>query len=253
MLKAERLEIIKSLGKENEIISWEMLQSYLDASMATIRRDVEDLEKAGAVRKTRGGIIFPRAEGVEPSDAIRKYNNPDAKARIGEAALSYIKDHDFIMLDSGSTVLELAKRIPKNLHLGMVTYYFEAARITADNENTEVFLAGGKVRKKFYTCHGFMAEKMLEGFHASTFFMGADGVDIQNGITGYNSLDVPLKQIMIRHSDKVVLMCDHSKFESAAFVYIAPIDEIDVVITDSGTDDKYIKALQDKGIEVIIA
>ena len=73
-------------------------------------------------------------------------------------------------------------------------------------------------------------EKMLEEFHATICFLGADGVDVQRGITGYNSLDVPLKQIMIRQSDKVILLCDHSKFESSAYVYIAPMEAVDVVI-----------------------
>lgn len=252
MLKAERLEIIKNLAKENEIVSWEKLHSYLDASKATIRRDIEQLEAEGIARKTRGGVIFPREKGTEPSNEIRKYHNTDAKERIAEAALAYISDHDFIMLDSGSTVLELAKRIPKDRHIGVVTYYFEAARIISENENAEVFLVGGKVRKGFYTCHGFMAEKMLGEFHASLCFLGADGVDVQRGITGYNSLDVPLKQLMMKQSDKVILLCDHSKFESNAYMYIAKMDQIDVVITDSATSEEYIRSMREIGIEVVV-
>ena len=252
MLRAERLEIIRNLAKENEIISWEKLNSYLDASKATIRRDIEQLESEGVARKTRGGVIFPRVKGSEPSNEIRKYHNTDAKGRIAEAALDFISDHDFVMLDSGSTVLELAKRLPKERRIGVVTYYFEAARIVSDNENAEVFLLGGKVRKGFYTCHGFMAEKMLEEFHANVCFLGADGVDVQRGITGYNALDVPLKQIMMKHSDKVILLCDHSKFESNAYMYIAKMDQIDVVITDSETSETDIRTMQEGGIEVIV-
>ena len=166
--------------------------------------------------------------------------------------ISFIDDDDFVMLDSGTTVLELARKIPPDKPVRVVTYYYEAAEKIAAGDRSEVFLVGGKMRKGFYTCHGHMAEEMLKEFHAKTCFLGADGVDGKAGLTGYNSLDVPLKQIMIRQSERVVLLCDHTKFGQKAFVHVAPIEEIHTIITDSGTDPNVIQELREKNIEVIV-
>ena len=252
LLKAQRLEILKELGKEQEIVSWDRLQSRLQVSKATLWRDIEELEKKGIVRKIRGGVNFRPEFGEEIPKEARTERNPEAKKKIAEAALSFIDDDDFVMLDSGTTVLELARKIPPDKPVRVVTYYYEAAEKIAAGERSEVFLVGGKMRKGFYTCHGHMAEEMLKEFHAKTCFLGADGVDGKAGLTGYNSLDVPLKQIMIRQSERVVLLCDHTKFGQKAFVHVAPIEEIHTIITDSGTDPNVIQELREKNIEVIV-
>ena len=253
MLKAERLAVIKKLAKENEIISWEDLRSCLPASKATIWRDIEELESKGVAQKVRGGVVFPGKDRIEASNEARRYFNPEAKTSIARKALSYIADNDFIMLDSGSTVLELAKQIPKEMHIGIVTYYYATARAVSTLKNSEVFLLGGELRKGFDTVHGYMAEKMLESFHARTCFLGADGVDAENGLTSFNSMDVPLKQRMIEQSDQVILLCDHSKFEIQGFVHIAPIDKIDIIITDSAADENIIQTLREKNVRVVMA
>ena len=253
MLKAERLEVIKKLAKENEIISWEDLRAHLYASKATIWRDVEELEARGLAEKVRGGVAFPRKDRMETPNEVRRYFNPEAKVSIARKALSYISDNDFIMLDSGSTVLELAKQIPEEMNIGIVTYYYETARAVSALKNSEVFLLGGELRKGFDTVHGYMAEKMLESFHARTCFLGADGVDIENGLTSFNSMDVPLKQRMIEQSDQVILLCDHSKFEIQGFVHIAPVEKADIIITDPAADEHMIRALQEKNVKVVIA
>ena len=157
------------------------------------------------------------------------------------------------MLDSGSTVTELARHLDKNLHLGVATYALSVAMTLMDSENADVYLVGGQVRKHFAACPGYLAEKMMAEFHATTCFLGADAVSLEEGITGYNSMDVSLKRIMIERSERVVLLADHSKFKNKAFMHITPIYSIDVVVTDEETEDQYIDALREKNIQVIRA
>lgn len=254
MLKAERIEIIKELSRENEIISWEKLQTHLNASKATVRRDIDELIRTGMVKKTRGGVIFCNdRNNTEPSNELRLHINPTAKGKIAATAVKLVHDRDFLMMDSGSTVLELVRHLPKSIQLGIVTYALPVALELDDNENADVYLIGGQLRKHFVACHGYLAEQMMSQFHAKICFLGADAVSVEDGISGYNTMDVSLKRIMIERSEKVILLVDHSKFTSKAFMDIAPIDAIDMIITDDETDEKYIESLREKNIEVIVA
>ena len=100
-------------------------------------------------------------------------------------------------------------------------------------------------------CHGYFAENMLGQFHASVCFLGADAVSVENGISEHKMYDVRLKQIMIENSAKVVLLVDHSKFTNSAFIHVAPLEQVDVLITDADLDRAAMQELSKRKVEVI--
>lgn len=253
MIQAERLEAIQNLSDTNDIVTWEYLEDLLNVSRSTIRRDVNELENAGILKKTTGGFVFyPKTHRSEPSNRIRQVSNTEEKIKIAIAGLDYIENNSFIMLDSGSTVTELAKRIPNILNLYVATYDFQHFTYLEEKENITSYLAGGVVRKGFTACHGHFAEEMMSSFHANTCFLGADGVTPSFGISGFNSYDIHLKQIMIEQSERVILLADHSKFGKDAFTFVASAKDIDVIITDSKTPENQVKALRDLGVKVVV-
>lgn len=252
MIRAERIEKIKKLAKEQDIITWEYLQRYLNVSKATAQRDAEILCNASVLRKTRGGVIFIQEPDVrELSTAAREITNKAAKQQIAAAALEYVQKDSFVMMDSGSTVLELVHLIPADVPLTAITYSLATAIALDNKPNIEIYFTGGKVRKEFRACHGYFAENMLRQFHASTCFLGADVVSISSGISEHNMYDVRLKQIMIENSDQVILLADHSKFSSSSFIHVAPLDQVDVLITDARLDKASLLELDKRKIEVI--
>ena len=233
MIRAERIEKMKRLAKRQDIVTWRELQDCLDASKATVQRDAEILYKAGILEKTRGGVIFNQlADPDELSFGAREVTNREAKQKIAAAALQFIRNDSFIMLDSGSTVLELARQIPEATTLTAITYELPTA-ITLDSKpNIEIYCTGGKLRKGFMVCHGYFAENLLSQFRADVCFLSADAVSVANGISQHNMYDFRIKQIMIENAEKVVLLADRSKFTNSAFIHVAPLDRIDVLITD---------------------
>lgn len=253
MIRAERLNQISKLASEAGIVTIDALADELGVSKATVRRDINELCAEGIVEKTRGGIIFvDQNANIEPTYAMRFLTNTEEKQRIALAAREYITDGSYIMFDSGSTVLELAKVLPVMQHLSIVTYDLYIALELTSKEYVDLFMIGGMFRKRFFGFHGYFAENMIKELHANIAFIGADAVDLKNGIMGHNMNDVRLKQHMIDGSEKAILLCDHTKFETGAFIHISPLEKIDLIITGKETDEKYLRALRDMNIEVQI-
>lgn len=252
MIRAERIEKIKNLAKRQDIITWEELQRCLNVSKATVQRDANILYNANILKKTRGGVIFVQESDIhELSNEVREVTNKEAKQQIAAAALKFIQRDTFVMMDSGSTVLELVRQIPSDVSLTAITYALPTAVALDSKPNVEIFFTGGKLRKQFRACHGYFAENMISQFHASVCFLGADSVSLVNGISEHNMYDVRLKQIMIENSAKVVLLADHSKFTRSAFIQVAPLDQVDVLITDAELDTATLQELDQRKIEVI--
>ena len=251
MIRAERFNMITNLANEMDIVTLEELAKRLGVSVATVRRDVEELAANGIVEKTRGGIIFcNKKQDSEPSLQRRRYSNMDEKKRIAQAAFEYIKPNSYYMFDSGSTVGNVIGLIPKNFPISIVTYDLSYINELNCLENAEVFILGGKLRSGQMACHSAYAENYLEQMNAYIAFIGADAVDINKGIMSFNMNDIVFKQKMIKNSDKTILLCDHSKFENRGFISIHGLEGIDLIITDSGTDPKVIEQFREAGVKV---
>lgn len=251
MIRAERFNIIAGLAEEMDVVTFEELAERLNVSVATARRDVDELAAQGIVEKTRGGIIFcSKKQESEPSTQLRNLINPEEKKRIAQAAFSYIEENALYFFDSGSTVHELIKLIPKSFPISIVTYDLNYLADLNTLEESDIFILGGQLRHGHLGCHGAYAENFLDQMNANVAFIGADSVDPTKGIMSFNSYDPRLKQKMIENSAYTILLCDHTKFEKHGFFSISTFDGIDLIITDSGTDPLVIQQLQSKGLRI---
>ncbi|MDL2219310.1 DeoR/GlpR family DNA-binding transcription regulator [Ruminococcaceae bacterium OttesenSCG-928-O06] len=251
MIRAERIRQIAELASRDEIVTLNQLAQELGVSKATIRRDVDELYAQGLIQKTRGGIIFQKESSpLDPTYAMRLTVNMEEKNRIAKAARSYVQEGDNIMFDSGSTLLELAKELPVRKHLGIITYDLYVALELINKEYVDLLMIGGVFRRQYFGFHGYFAENAIRQMYAGVSFIGADAVDLQGGIMSHNQNDVPLKQCMIDNSQKTILLCDHTKFGSSAFIHVAPLSRFDIVITGRALEEKYVTAMREKGIEV---
>lgn len=254
MLREERFQRISEMVKQTPggIVSLEELGRSLDVSLATVRRDVEEMARRGFLEKTRGGVLLRPHESssLDPTYAMRLSVNMDEKNRIAKAALAYIQDGDNTMFDSGSTVLELAKELPRYHHLGVVTYDLYVALELINKEYVDLLMIGGVFRRQYFGFHGYFAENAIRQMYARVAFVGADAVDLRGGIMSHNQNDVPLKQSIIQNSQKTILVCDHTKFGTTAFMHVAPLKQFDIVITGKELDEKYVSAMREQEIEV---
>lgn len=250
LLSAERESLIcRSLTAGVKTIS--ELSGELHVSEATVRRDLEALEQQGVVRRVYGGAELLRTRHTEPLYEEKASLHALEKARIAEAAVKYIQEGDTIFLDGGSTVLEMARRLPSLRDLTVVTNSLMAAAELME-KNFHLILVGGAFRSLSRTLVGPLTSKILEGLTVSKAFLGTIGLEAERGISTTDPNEAYTKELVMKRAEKVYLLADSSKFGVSSFVFSGSASDIDVLITDAGLPAAAVKQLKSQNIEVIL-
>lgn len=249
-----RMSILKLLSANEQVFVPDLSKEF-SVSEVTIRNDLEQLESKKLLIRARGGAMS--VEHVVSYDMQlgdkHKFNMQE-KIRIGKAAAQMIKDADTIIIDSGTTTLEVIKNLPSSLNnLTVITNALNIANQLIANQNVNLIIPGGVLRKNSLSLIGSLAEKSFKNFFVDKVFLGVDGFDTRQGISTPNMEEAYLNQIMIDIAREVIIVTDSTKFLRKSLAFICKTDRIDIVVTDSGItgDDK--KRLEDAGIKVIVA
>jgi DeoR/GlpR family transcriptional regulator of sugar metabolism len=199
-----------------------------------------------------GGAITLRGRGYEPPFALRAGEQSDEKERIAERAGELVADGDTLVLDVGTTVLELARRLRQRSNLTVVATSLQAANELASHASMRLIVAGGVVRFPELSLAGSLTERMLNEFHFDKAFLGASGITME-GITGFNLEDALVKRVIIERAKQRILLVDHTKFNHVAFCQVAPLSSIETVVTGEETDPDIVRSLEDQGLSVLLA
>jgi len=213
------------------------LAATLDVDLSTIRRDLETLAHEGRVQRTHGGAR-PPAGAVDLPYAVKQGERLAAKRGIATAACALVRDGDSVLLDAGSTTYVLATELRNRRNLTIVTNDLLIANVVADYPGVRLLVAGGELLTSTYTLCGERAVAFLQDLRVDWAFLGADAVDIDSGITNTNTLEVPLKRMMIAVASHSVVLADSSKFGQRALVRVAEISEVDRIVTDDQLDEQ---------------
>ncbi len=253
MLRAERQQAILELVKNRGIVAIEDLMAHTDSSKATIRRDINELAEHSLLVKIRGGARFAtdiKLPDQEPSQAAKSLVNVEEKQRIAAAAKRHIHPNSRLFLDSGTTVLELARLLENEANLTFVTNDLQIGTALAGNRKSTLLFLGGMVRKGFTATYGYFAEQMLGELSVNQMFFSVDAVDPELNITSYTMEDINVKKIGMAQAEERILLCDHSKFTTCALFNICTIANIDTIIVPKELDSETIEHLRRSGITV---
>lgn len=253
-----RRQMIVALVKERKVVSVNELSEIFQVTVVTIRSDLRSLEAEGFLFRSHGqaNALDTRDEGMIPSMELsineKQNRNHQVKVRLAVAAVKHINDGDIIMLDSGSTTLEIARQIARKSwsRLTVITNSVPVCVELADCPAVEVYSTGGRLRKKSKSFAGHQAERAIKAFRFNKLFLSADGFDIHKGITTHSEVEATLNRIMCDVAQQIYMVADYSKFGRVSSHWIRAYDDIDFVITDSGLSDEYIKALSEAGVIV---
>lgn len=246
MLATQRRALILELITKNQFISVNELSVQLDASEATIRRDLTSLELEGKLERTHGGASAIGTVKVEERMDDRQSLNIYEKTQIAHKAFSMLKDYHTIILDAGSTTQLLARLIGEsNLHLTIITNAINHFPELIKNPNVECYLIGGKIRSTTLACVGSLAISSLQRFKADIAFLGVNGISLKGEFTTADVEESLMKRAMLEHANTVVVLSDHSKFNRQWFSVFALAHEIDHLICNQGGDQTFISDLQD--------
>ena len=250
----ERRALILRLLEQKEEVRVTELSRDTGISEVTIRKDLTILQKRHLLLRTRGGAMRKPVDNRNEDTSISKKQmfNFREKERIGEEAARMIKEGDYLMIDSGTTTLEVARHLGKFQELHIVTNAMNIATELMKYNRFDVVLLGGNVRPTSLSTVGPLALTVLRNFNRYKLVLGVDSFSIENGISTPNLEEALLNQLMIQQADKVIAVFDSSKFNKRSFVHIADIKAIDCVITDRAIPTGIMSKLKAAGLEVRI-
>lgn len=246
---SHRRKLILDELNEKEKVDIEQLASELNVSPMTIRRDLSYLEQQEQVIRTHGGAVLKAPLVVESSFRLKEGQHSAEKRRIAELAVQYVQEHSTILLDSGTTTLEIAKRLKEKRHLTVITNDILIAAELMDSDN-KVILTGGELQNSIGALFGPLTEGILRDVHVDLCFLGAHAVDVRVGVTAPTIEKAMVKKLMIEAAETTWLVADSSKFNLKSLMNVCRLSEIDGVISDEGLASRDVLALQEQ-LEVV--
>lgn len=248
----ERRALILQLLEQKQEVQVTELSRETGISEVTIRKDLTILQNRHLLLRTRGGAMHKPVENNNEETAIdrkRMFNIKD-KERIGEEAVKMIKDGDFIMLDSGTTTLEVARHLDRFHHLRILTNAMNIATELMAYKRFDVVLLGGNVRVNSHSMVGPLALSVLRNFRGYKLFLGVDSFSLENGVSTPDLEEALLNQIMIQQAGKVIAVFDSSKFNKRSYVHVADVKELNCIVTDRAIPVGMPAKLKAQGVEV---
>lgn len=251
-LNERQMKIVETL-ETTRYISVNKLSESLGVSVVTIRKDLNLLEEEGYLHRSHGGASKHGRYVFDQTVSEKETVNVEEKQKIVARALDFVKDGDFIILSSGTTIHLFAQRLPDHKNITVLTPSLRVALDVCKKQNISTIHLGGEVRKNSTATVGSMAEETLNKFSCTTLFLGIEGIDLDFGISTTNAGEAHLNRKMLERVDKTIVLADSSKVHKRGFGFICYVEKIDVLITDEGIDPEFREELEKRGVEVVIA
>ncbi|HEX2470386.1 MAG TPA: DeoR/GlpR family DNA-binding transcription regulator [Candidatus Limnocylindrales bacterium] len=219
----------------------------LGVTPSTIRRDLGRLARAGRVIRTYGGA---RAVDARPTDAAD--GKLAAKRAIARAAAEFVDDGSTIVIGSGSTALELARRLVDR-RMTVITNALDVATVLVDRPGIELIVLGGVVRRGMHSMLGHLVDLAARELRADTLFMGIGAISLEHGLMNDSVPEILSDRAIRRMARSVVVLADSTKFDQVAPGFVFGFEEIDTIVTDSGIQADTLRALRARGVDVLVA
>src|SRR5258708_6415021 len=226
MIAQERRQRIFEDIETSGIASVRDLAQRFEVSTITVMRDLQELEQEGLIRRVHGGAISVRGASYEPPFSARKSQLSPEKHRIAAKAVEMIQDGDRIILDVGTTTLEIARALKGKRNLTVLVTNLRAALELASQPAIQVIVVGGRCRTSELSMIGHLAEQTLRTFQVDKAFIGVGGVTVSHGLTAFNFDEAGTQRTMIERARQAIVVADHTKFGKIMLTQIAPLSDI---------------------------
>lgn len=227
------------------------LAKELAVSSMTIRRDLKMLADNGLVTIEHGGAVLNGGSLFEYNMTLKQELKADEKLRIAHRCLDYIVEGDSIYLDAGTTVSKIAGLLGSKKNIMILTHSLLAANQATNLKNLKVIMCPGEFRQDSMAYMGPLTNEFIPQFKIDTLFLGVEGIDLESGISVPDIDDGITKKMLIHNAKKVICAADSSKFNASFFYGIAPLSEIDLIITDRDLDEEIRNQYLQRNIKII--
>ncbi len=253
MLAQQRRTRILEMLREDGIARVSDLSRAFGVSEPTVRQDLDRLQEEGLVVREHGGAFLKSVPDQVRALSLQRTENMDRKARIGRAAARTIEDGDSVILDSGSTVTEIAKNLDNKKDLRVITNALNVALLLGARPTFEVMVTGGEFKAPTLSLTGDKAADFFSHIHVNKLFLATAGISFDAGLTYPGLSDLPVKRSMIEAADDIYLVADSTKIGRTDFAVLGALDRIQYLITDAGISERDLKRFTALGIRVIRA
>ncbi len=248
----ERQQAILHVLQQRRRITVADICEAFGVSEATARRDLEALAHQGKVQRVRGGAILSQPAPPEPPLLVRAREQAEAKARIGRAAAALVQDGESVFLGSGTTVLEVAKHLQERKNLTVITNSLPVINLFAQQPDVTLISLGGMLRPSELSFIGHITEQALAEVRAEKVIIGTRGITL-DGLTNDYLPETLTDRAILRVGRQVIIVADHTKLGVIASAFLAPLHVVDVLVTDTEADAEFVQALEERGVQVILA
>jgi DeoR family fructose operon transcriptional repressor len=253
LAEERRFQIREILGAQRTVTAAELCDR-LKVAAATIRRDLAALEQEGLLVRSHGGAVSRMSStNFQPSyDALLR-SHSEEKRQIACAAEQLVLDGDTVFLEGSTTVFELARRLIHRHRLTVVTNSPTIVCELQRSPGVTVLCTGGDLQKDTFYLSGEWAQRALSEIRLDKAILGVSAIDPQYGVSTANHAEAQIKRMVTKAAKTRIALADHGKFGMQCFAYVGPVTDINILVTDSSTDPRFIRELQDSGLQVIIA
>ncbi|MNI36909.1 HTH-type transcriptional repressor GlcR [compost metagenome] len=229
------------------------LSQILNVSTETVRRDLDRLEKEGKLRKVYGGAVKMRIEHVEPPLLKRTQMMKAEKVAIGKLAASLVNDGETIMLDNGTTTIEILPHLKDHTNLTLITHSVPVLTLAMEIFKGKIIFVGGEINVEYQAATGSLTDQLLDQFKVNKAFISVGGISLADGMTDFHLAEAIISRKMMQRAEEAILVADHSKFGMSTFARVSKLEEISMLITDQGCPKEWIDRVEALGIEVFIS
>ena len=251
-LPAQRRRRILDIVESRRAARLEELSGALGVSVATVRRDLDELEADGHVRRVHGGAVALEDRAAEPHFEVKAAEAAEEKERIAARAVGLLRPDETVYLDSGSTVLAVARLLRGWDRLTVVTNSLPAI-VELGGQGPRLIVVGGEYRATSQAFVGPMTRHLLETIHVDRALIGSYAVSLDEGLSTTDPAEAYTKALVLDRAAEVILLADSRKMGTRSFARAGALDAVDILITDTRVDDRTARSLERRGITVIKA
>jgi DeoR/GlpR family transcriptional regulator of sugar metabolism len=247
----QRRDQLRRIVEARRAVRVEDLRDALGVSLATVRRDLDELQEAGHLRRVHGGAVALDARPVERRFEAKASSHADAKRRIAQRAARLVEEGESVYLDSGSTCLEVARQLVTRPDVTVVTNSLPAA-VELVGRGPRVIVVGGELRPLSQALVGPLSRPLLERLWVDRAFMGTFGLSLEAGLTTTDAAEAFTKELVLGRARQVILLADRSKLGTRAFAHAGRLDQVDVLVTDRALEPHVAEVFDRFGVEVLV-
>lgn len=250
--RADRKAGLIRLLQEKQPISIRNLAQVSGLSQSTLRRELHQLVDDGLIKVNVGQVALANSFDEMPF-MFRTMINLNAKQRIARTALDLIQNGETIFIAGGTTTLELARLLPRQRRLTVITNTLRIANLLVDVPGIDLIVLGGAVRPGEQTMHGHLTEWGVHQFRADKLFYGVQAINIHHGVTHSQIVEVGTDRALANSATQVIVLADHTKFGKVAPAFVLALERIHILVSDGDLPEEILESLKAKNVKVILA